>query len=80
MTRVLCPQDHCVFWDEGVCGADEISLDPEHLSCSTAEDMDDLILQGEGLDEWEDEPEEEEDDWEEEKLYGEDDEDDWEPY
>lgn len=80
MTRVLCPQDHCVFWDGGVCGADEISLDSEHLSCSTIEDMDDL-LQGESLDEWEEEPEEEEEDeWEDETRLEEEDEDDWEPY
>ena len=87
MTRVLCPQDQCVFWDEGVCGADEIALDPEQLSCVTMEDIKDLILQGEDLDEWGEEIEEIEEDeddeeWEDERLFDDDDDedDDWEPY
>jgi len=77
MTRVICPQDHCVFWDGGYCGADEIELDPEQLSCITMEDIKDLILHGEELDEWEEELEEEE--WEDEELF-EEDEDEWEPF
>jgi len=75
MTRVLCPQNHCVFWDDGYCGADEIALDPEQLSCITMEDIPDLILHGEDLDEWEEEIDEEE--WDEE-FFDEDEEDEWE--
>lgn len=77
MTRVLCPQDHCVFWDGGVCGADEMALDPEHLSCVTMEDIKDLLLHGEDLEEWSEGIEEEEE-WENESGFDED--DDWEPY
>lgn len=81
MTRVLCPQDHCVFWEEGICGADEIALDPEQLSCVTIEDIKDLILQGEDLGEW-GEGAEEDVEWEDERLFDDDDDDDddWEPY
>ena len=84
MTRVLCPQDRCVFWDGGYCGADEITLAPEQLSCITMEDIQDLIVHGEDLDEWGEEMDEEK--WgEDEDLLdeGEDedeDEDEWEPF
>lgn len=82
MTRVLCPQEHCVFWDGGCCGADEIALDPEQLSCITMEDIKDLILHGEELEEWGKEIGEEE--WEEDEgFFDEDedeDEDEWEPF
>jgi len=80
MTRVLCPQNQCVFWDEGICGADEIALDPEQLSCVTIEDIKDLILQGEDIGEWGEGIEGEEEEWEDEKLFDDDDDDDWEPY
>ena len=81
MTRVLCPQSSCVFWDEGGCGADEISLDSEQLSCVTMEDIKELILDGEELvGEWEEDADgdvaDDVDDWEDEV----DDDDDWEPY
>ena len=77
MTRVICPQEHCVFWDGGYCGADEIELDPEHLSCITMEDIQDLGLHNEELDEWEEEIEEE---WGEDEEFFEEDEDEWEPF
>jgi len=76
MTRVRCPQDNCIFWDEGYCGADEIALDPEQLSCITMEDIKDLILHSEDLDEWEEEMEE----WEEAEDFFDEDEDEWELY
>jgi len=79
MTRVLCPQSSCVFWDGGVCGADEVSLDAEQLSCVTMEDIKELILNGENLGEWEEEVDADEDAWEDEGCEGGDD-DAWEPY
>jgi len=83
MTRVLCPQSNCVFWDGGGCGADEISLDSEQLSCVTMEDIKELILDGEELvGEWEEDDDDvdgDEDDWEDE-AYDDDDDDAWEPY
>lgn len=81
MTRVVCPQDSCVFWDGGGgCGADEITLDPEQLSCVTMEDIKELILDGEELvSEWEEELDPDEDDWEDEG-YDDGDDDAWEPY
>ena len=83
MTRVLCPQSNCVFWDGGACGADEISLDSEQLSCVTMEDIKELILDGEELvGEWEEDDDDvdgDEDDWEDE-AYDDEDDDAWEPY
>jgi len=75
MTRVICPQDSCVFWDEGYCGADEITLDPDHLSCIAMEDIQDLMLDTEDVDEWKEEMEDEE--WEDEDDYFDEDEDRW---
>lgn len=77
MTRVLCPQETCVFWDGGVCGADEITLDPEELTCISVEEIDDLLLDEGEMSGWDEEPED--DDWDDEELLGEDD-DDWQPY
>ena len=79
MTRVLCPQSNCVFWDGGSCGADEIGLDSEQLSCVTMEDIKELILDGEDLGEWEEEIDADDDDWEDESNDDGDD-DAWEPY
>ena len=75
MTRVICPQDNCVFWDEVYCGADEISLDPDHLSCITMEDIQDLILDGDEMDDWEEGMDD--DEWEDDDEYFDEDEDEW---
>jgi hypothetical protein len=71
MTRIICREPDCVFWEDGICGADEIEYDPEAGGCLTFEDADDLPLD-EDLN-WDDETEEEDDD--DDYL---DDDDDWE--
>lgn len=69
MTRIICRQHDCVFWDEGICSSDEIIYDPED-GCLTFEGLDDMFIS-------------EEDEWDEDLLDDEDlndlelDEDDW---
>ena len=74
MTRVRCPHNSCVFWDSDYCGAEEIELDPEQLTCLTMEELEDAAVthdedewvEDAEEDEWE-EDEEEEDEWEEDE-------------
>jgi len=55
MTRVICRVAACVFWEQGICTAEEIEYEPDE-GCLTFQDAVDLELAGE---------EEEEDlDWE----------------
>ena len=54
MTKVRCPKDSCLFWQDGWCQSDEIELDPLMLACMTfeeAEEADDEL--DDGLD-WDD--------------------------
>jgi len=75
MTQIICRAMNCVFWENGICGSEEIEYEPE-TGCLTFQDMGDLELEDEDDEDydWDDEDlleeEEEEDDWEE-------DEDDW---
>lgn len=62
MTRVRCRQSVCIFWDNRICTADEIELDPEH-SCLTFEELEDLI---DDEDEWDDDDELDDEKWEDE--------------
>jgi hypothetical protein len=79
MTRIICREPDCVFWEDGICGADEIEYDPEAGGCLTFEEAEELPLD-EDLD-WGEEAEEDDDylddddDWEEEDEWD-DDEDD----
>ncbi|NPA90377.1 MAG: DUF1540 domain-containing protein [Chloroflexi bacterium] len=78
MPRVKCPAATCVYWDDGYCGAEEIVLDPEDLSCTTFEELGDLELEDDEFDE---------DEWDEDEYSlevledletrGEEDEDAW---
>jgi hypothetical protein len=73
MTQIICRASTCLFWEEGVCGAEEIEYEPD-VGCLTFQDMGDLELsdsEEEDLD-WEDTDGNllEDDDWDE-------DEDDW---
>lgn len=75
MTRVRCPHNSCIFWDSDYCGAEEIELDPEQLSCLTMEELEDAAVvhdEDEWVDdgdedEWEEDEEDEEDEWEEDE-------------
>jgi hypothetical protein len=73
MTHIICRAINCLFWEEGVCGSEEIEYEPD-TGCLTFQDIGDLELEeedDEDLD-WEDEDEDlfedEEKDW---------DDDDW---
>lgn len=74
MTQIICRASTCLFWEQGICGSEEIEYEPD-VGCLTFEDMGDLELSesdDEDLD-WEDTDGdlfEDDDDWEE-------DEDDW---
>lgn len=80
MTKVRCPQEHCSFWLNGWCDANEIELDLATLSCITFDEIeivDELLVVGNGEDdeldiEWEDDESIFEDDMDE-RLYGVDD-------
>ncbi len=70
MTRVKCRRRDCVYWENGVCGRDLITVDEEE-GCVNFEEMADLLDEDEDLD-WDGEEEEEDLD-----FYDEDEE--WEP-
>jgi len=80
MTKVRCPQEHCSFWLNGWCDANEIELDLATLTCITFDEIeivDELLVVGNGEDdeldiEWEDDESIFEDDMDE-RLYGVDD-------
>jgi len=57
MTRIICRASECVYYEDGVCGSEEIEYDPD-AGCLTFEDVSDLP------------PEEEEEpfDWSEESV------------
>lgn len=66
MTHIICRSISCLFWEQGICGSEEIEYEPD-VGCLTFQDMGDLDLE---------EEDEEDIDWEAEDLYDED-EDDW---
>ncbi len=68
MTHIICRAMNCLFWEEGVCSAEEIEYEPD-TGCLTLQDIGDLELEDE---------DEEDLDWddEDEDLYD-DDEKDW---
>jgi hypothetical protein len=55
VTHIICRATPCIFWEQGVCGAEEIEYELDE-GCLTFQDMGDLELQeddDEDLD-WED--------------------------
>ena len=77
MPRIRCKYVDCIYLESGLCGADQIDLDPE-LGCLTfAQEEEDLAIEKE--EEWEKGPvldEEEDEDWDEDELEEDLDEDD----
>jgi len=71
MTHIICRASSCLFWEQGVCGLEEIEYEPD-TGCLTFQDIGDLELAAseEGDLDWEDSDdelfEEEDDDWKEE--------------
>jgi len=70
MTHIICRASFCLFWDDGVCIAEEIIYEPDN-GCLTLQDAGDLDLVEDGEDElaWEDDSDD---------LFDDDDDDDWE--
>jgi hypothetical protein len=72
MTHIICRASNCLFWEEGVCGSEEIEYEPD-LGCLTYQDATDLELEDEDEEEfdWEaddgDDLFDEDDDWEDEE-------------
>ena len=68
MTHVICRALSCVYWAEGICGAEEMEYEPD-VGCLTFQDLAEL----------EDEEEDGEDlTWDSDaSLYDDDDDDDW---
>ena len=70
MTHIICRASFCLFWDDGVCIAEEIIYEPDN-GCLTLQDAGDLDLvedEEDGL-AWEDDSDD---------LFDDDDDDDWE--
>ena len=68
MTQIVCRAITCMYWAEGICGAEEIEYEPD-VGCLTFQDLSDLDDNGGEFD-WEDDSDEE--------LF-EDEEEDWDP-
>jgi hypothetical protein len=70
MTEIICRAMNCIFWEQGVCSAEEIEYEPD-AGCLTFQDMGDLELE---------EEDDEDFDWDsdEELFEEEEDDDDWE--
>jgi len=67
MPRVRCRYVECVYIESGICGADQIDLDPE-LGCLTyTQEEEDLSLEAD-KEEWDEEELIEEEEWDEEEL------------
>lgn len=67
MTHVICRANFCLFWEQGVCSAEEMEYEPD-TGCLTCQDMGDLELEKEDDEDfdWDDDSEDDEDDdWEE---------------
>ena len=70
MTHVICRASFCLFWEDGVCMADEIEYEPD-VGCLTLQDAGDIALE---------EDEDDDLDWEDESdddMFEDDEEDDW---
>jgi hypothetical protein len=70
MTHIICRASNCLFWEDGVCGSEEIEYEPD-VGCLTFQDIGDLDLEAEDDEdfEWDDEDADD--------LYDDDEEDDW---
>ncbi len=43
MTRIQCPQESCIHWEDGLCGSSEIELEAHTLICLTFEEPVDAV-------------------------------------
>jgi hypothetical protein len=76
MTQIICRATACIFWEQGICSAEEIEYEPD-TGCLTFQDMGDLDLEDEEDEDydWEDDDEDLFDDGDDEDLF--DDDNDW---
>jgi hypothetical protein len=77
MTHIICRATTCLFWEQGVCTAEEIEYEPDD-GCLTFQDMGDLDMEVDDDDfSWGDSDDDlfadDEDDWEDD----EEDDEDW---
>ena len=72
MTKVICPLFDCMYWEDGMCGAQRIRLSDEGY-CVTFKISEDDEPAGPVLpsDEWDELWEEEENPWDEEEDFDE---------
>lgn len=71
MTQIICRATACLFWEQGICGAEEIEYEPD-TGCLMFQDMVDLEIEEEDEDyDWDsdadlfdNDDDEDEDDWE----------------
>lgn len=71
MTHIICRALNCLFWEDGICGAEEIEYEPD-AGCLTFQDVGDLEIEEEEEEFiWDDEEEDdlldEDEDWDEEE-------------
>ena len=52
MTQIICRASSCLFWEQGICGAEEIEYEPD-TGCLMYQDMVDLELEAEEDEEFE---------------------------
>ncbi len=83
MTRIICRASECVYYEDGICGSEEIEYDPD-TGCLTFEDVSDLPPEEEEPFDWSEESdgdlfdeEEEDEEEDEEGIWKEDDEEPW---
>jgi hypothetical protein len=50
VTHIICRAMTCLFWEEGVCGSEEIEYEPD-VGCLTFQDLGDLELEADDEDE-----------------------------
>lgn len=89
MTHIICRANTCVFWEQGVCSAEEIEYDPDE-GCQTYQDIGDLDVEdpveedddlywgarSDGASYEDDEDEDDDEDWDDDWEEDEEDEDD----
>jgi hypothetical protein len=65
MTHIICRTLICVFWEQGVCSAEEIEYEPD-VGCLTFQDLTELeqVEEGEAALYWEEEEDSPEEDGE----------------
>jgi hypothetical protein len=44
MTQIICRASGCLFWEEGICGSEEIEYEPD-VGCLMFQDIGDLVME-----------------------------------